>query len=80
MRCAMCNVQCAMTTTTTTHAGARQVGLGLLDVTKPPFGADNTGTADATEAIQAAVDAGRKARAKTPLSNRCLSNRCLSNQ
>jgi hypothetical protein len=32
---------------------------GVLDVTKPPFSADNTGVHDATEALQSAIDFSR---------------------
>eukprot|EP00040_Diaphanoeca_grandis_P014749 m.74928 g.74928 ORF g.74928 m.74928 type:complete len:873 (-) comp24718_c0_seq2:61-2679(-) len=35
--------------------------LGYLDVTKPPFNADPTGTTDATKALQQAIDFGRQA-------------------
>lgn len=36
--------------------------LGILDVTASPYGADATGTKDATEALQRALDDGRDAR------------------
>jgi F0F1-type ATP synthase membrane subunit c/vacuolar-type H+-ATPase subunit K len=40
--------------------GDRQsAGLGLVDVTEPPFGTDPSGKADSTKAIQAAVNFAR---------------------
>ena len=38
---------------------AKFVQAGFLDATKAPFNADNTGTSDATHALQAALDFGR---------------------
>lgn len=42
-------------------AAQRLAPVGVLDVTKPPFSADHTGVRDATAALQAAIDFGRKA-------------------
>lgn len=41
------------------RSGENGLPFGLLDVTKAPFFADNTGKTDATQAIQAAVKASR---------------------
>ena len=35
-------------------------GLGYIDITRPPYSCDPTGAVDATEALQSAVDFGRR--------------------